>query len=317
MADKTKQYRPFLLKFMTHRDKTDYLKEKEFTQEELLLICPSHLVRFFSKMAYGVEEPAAGDFPTKCRHTTLLNYKKAISFFMPRRSPSWDDIDKRGNPTKSDAVNELIKAIKKHKVWRTGSKLQARQPLEYNEFLQLMEAAGEVVSDKNKATRFRAMLATQWQLIRQVDNTQKIQAENLLVLMELKNFITCQMQWSKNILEERDSPLQLLVGSMDERLCVMIHLAAHLETHFEKETGGGQGSFVFGNGVDGDRFARSILGKIMASDKFENNTLGPIGTHSIRKGAATFAGRNGVIKDHINLRGGGRQIRGLWTDTLR
>ena len=50
-----------------------------------------------------------------------------------------------------------------------------------------------------------------------------------------------------------------------------------METHFSKETSATTESFIFGIGKDGDRFARAMLGQIMASNNFQANTLGPIG----------------------------------------
>ena len=41
--------------------------------------------------------------------------------------------------------------------------------------------------------------------------------------------ITIKLCWSKNVMEERDAPTQLLVGAMDYRYCVLTSTALWLE----------------------------------------------------------------------------------------
>jgi len=43
--------------------------------------------------------------------------------------------------------------------------------------------------------------------------------------------ITIKLCWSKNVMEERDAPTQLLVGAMDYRYCVLTSTALWLEHH--------------------------------------------------------------------------------------
>ena len=48
-----------------------------------------------------------------------------------------------------------------------------------------------------------------------------------------------QVRWSKNVMEERDCPDQVLVGAMDPLFCTLLLLGAHLE--MTVMMGGGMG----------------------------------------------------------------------------
>ena len=86
----------------------------------------------------------------------------------------WDEVRGEGNPTRSLAVKNLIKRVKKHKVRHTGSDSQARRPVTYEEMLLLLNLTTAVLTDRLKVLCFRAMLCLQWQLIARVDDMQKV-----------------------------------------------------------------------------------------------------------------------------------------------
>jgi len=50
----------------------------------------------------------------------------------------WDEVRKDGNPTKSHAVNKIIKEVEKHEVRGTGINTEACLPMEWDEFLSLL-----------------------------------------------------------------------------------------------------------------------------------------------------------------------------------
>ncbi|CAK4569645.1 unnamed protein product [Aphanomyces euteiches] len=87
---------------------------------------------------------------------------------------------------------------------------------------------------------------------------------------------------------------------MDDLLCPLLNLAVYIElldlTKFDT-------TFLFGNGMDGDRGIRSLLSVALESSRFRKLVHGNLGTHSIRKGAATYCAKCGIAKDHIELRG--------------
>jgi hypothetical protein len=66
--------------------------------------------------AYGTPEPGHDNLPEKCCSTTIKYHKKVISLYMPQWNMVWDEVQKEGNPTKSQAVNNLIKENERHEV---------------------------------------------------------------------------------------------------------------------------------------------------------------------------------------------------------
>ena len=93
---KPKDYEAALCQVMNAKDSVTHPPTKVFSQEELLALTPTHIVEFFNLKAYGKKNPAPDDKPTKCRSTTLLNYKKKISWFHPRKDQQWDSIRGKG-----------------------------------------------------------------------------------------------------------------------------------------------------------------------------------------------------------------------------
>lgn len=97
---KEKRYFNILCRFMSYKDGGVLYDPAttEFTQEQLLQITPSHLKRWMCSIAYGMPDPGPGDHPRRGRSSAIENSKKAISFYMPRRTP-WDVPTMIGNPT--------------------------------------------------------------------------------------------------------------------------------------------------------------------------------------------------------------------------
>ena len=85
-------------------------------------------------------------------------------------------------------------------------------------------------------------------------------------------------------------------------MCALLHLAVYCELTFGPTTTG-QDSFVFGTGKNLDNHAYHIISKALALGEFEGSVNGCLGTHSIRKGASTYAAKSGAGKDDITNRG--------------
>ena len=49
--------------------------------------------------------------------------------------------------------------------------------------------------------------------------------------------LKCQFKWSKNIVEERQTPQQILLGAMDEDFCVLCALGIYLQFVLEFHDG--------------------------------------------------------------------------------
>ncbi|KAE9345956.1 hypothetical protein PF008_g8514 [Phytophthora fragariae] len=134
----TARYKPELTKFTSFKDDVEYSNDCVFTPEELLRITPDRLCHWMHQQAYGDPEPSEVMRPVHRRSNTLEFSKKATSSFMPRINSTWDPVTERGNPTRSDAVNKLIKKVKKFEVRREGSESKAHRALEFEEFMSLL-----------------------------------------------------------------------------------------------------------------------------------------------------------------------------------
>lgn len=134
----TASYKTVLLKFMSFLDNTEYPRGTCFNQEDLLRIKPEDVCRYMNLKAYNNPNPDESCRPMHARSNTLNHIKKTLSFFMPRRRSNWDPVRCEGNPTRSSEVNELIKRVQKFEVRREGVESNARRPIEYDEYLNLL-----------------------------------------------------------------------------------------------------------------------------------------------------------------------------------
>ena len=294
-----KRYKATLSRFMSFKDKRHYDWTTSFSVEQLLAVTPDDVCDWMNTRAYGAAVPTEDMKPIFTRSTTLEFAKKAISCFMPRRNALWDPIRQEGNPTRSDPVNRLIKTIKRFEVRKEGVPSKAGRHIEYEEFLPLISLIHSNESMQSSQYLLLSVLPMQWHLIARIDDMMKLKFENIHFNHQYPGTLLCQMRWSKNISEEREAPVQIIVGSMDPKLCPLLNLAVFIEHSVNVISS----PFVYGNPSVGDRVVRRFLQKCFNSDSFHRLEDGNLGTHSLRKGAATYAGRAGVPKDYINRRG--------------
>ena len=80
---KVKGYRAVLAAFMSHKDSCTYVRTHQFEEDALIEIVPEDICRWMNKKAHGVEDPTEDVRPTSARSSSLMFYKKAISYFMP------------------------------------------------------------------------------------------------------------------------------------------------------------------------------------------------------------------------------------------
>ena len=121
-------YQRYIVAFMSHLHGMQYEKDMVFSDVELSNVTATDVEHYLCLKAYGVMEIVSNlERPTLCRSNTLEVYKKAISFCIPNRIPTWDPVSKIGNPTKSVDVNQLIKAVRKHEVRTEGAKSQVKR----------------------------------------------------------------------------------------------------------------------------------------------------------------------------------------------
>ena len=289
-------YTPYLRRFMSWKDKTDYAVGTNFTDAQLLEIRPSHIVRYMSLLAYGSEEPGDNDRPTRRRSSGLDFVKKAISFFMPNQNVKWNVESQTGNPTMSVAVNNLIKRIKKAEVRKRGKQSNAKRDMKRTEFrktLRLLEGFG----DHQRRHRIPTMMKLQFHIIGRADDISNLETYDLRQHDKFKAFaLQTKVSWSKNVLEERVCPDQILLGAMDADFCVLLALGCFLETRFSsfhQDPQGQQRRFLFGCSDEDDepirvneRYQR-VLRKVWTTNaEFKElvaQVRGGIGTHSMRK----------------------------------
>ncbi len=146
-------------------------------------------------------------------------------------------------------------------------------------------------------------------MIAQVDDTANFELCDLKGHPEFQFAITCKMCWSKNVLEERNAPDQILFGSMNASYCVLLALATYLE--YWCETGGGKTSkYIFSDDIDSsaptrskNQFRNQLDKSVLKNSELELLQEGSLGTHSLRKFASTFACRSGCTVFEVELRG--------------
>ena len=92
-----KRYAKIMHQFLLHRGSTRHysladIKDGLITDDELVSITPDDIKQYLCDKAYGHRDPGVNDFPRLCRSNTLVVYKKAISWFLPRQSQPWDEL---------------------------------------------------------------------------------------------------------------------------------------------------------------------------------------------------------------------------------
>ena len=100
-------------------------------------------------------------------------------------------------------------------------------------------------------------------------------------------------------MEERDSPCQVLFGSIDPRFCPHANLGPWLKYHFELDPQ--ENEFIFSycsldDPIHIKERIREALNDVLRGDGFTVARVRVLGTHSVRKFAVTFARGNGCSK---------------------
>ena len=287
-----------MISLMSFLDNTEYADNTAYSPERLAQVTDVDIYRYLANKAFGTPEPSADDLPDRCRSTTIKFHKKAISHFMPRRRMVWDEIRNEGNPTKSQAVNDLIKKIERHEVRGTGVATAARRPIEWEEYIMLLIAARHVFSHREEVMyMILAVMTLQWHFIGRIDDIMCLITTTVQRNLRNPFCLQLKMRKSKNIRSERDMPTQIFFASMDPLVCPVLNLAVYVEM-FGTE---GVGKNIF-EGSTPSRFA-DYLDRLILSSRFHAVRAGKLGTHSLRKGPSTYASRFGLLRDWISLRG--------------
>ena len=295
-----------------------YPKNISFETEHILTLTPEDIVSYFNLKVFGTTEPDQDCTPKLGRSSSLLYYKKAISYFMPNKLLGWNVATSSGNPTKSVLVNNLINKVKKMEVRKQGKDSQARRPLTIDEFKYTVRKLKDGDDDVWRYA-LPALCSFQFHLIARIDDTCQFMMNELVVHDLFPFALRGRMRWSKNVLEERHCPSQIILGSNDPDFCVLLNIGIYLEYMFPTEMNdeGLVNCFsIAKKSYNTKKRAGKILSDIFTSDDFNTNfgdgrtSIGAVlGSHSLRKCAATHARRNGCSRDEIDLRGRWKHLK--------
>eukprot|EP00804_Cyclotella_cryptica_P017932 CCRYP_001288-RA/>CCRYP_001288-RA protein AED:0.36 eAED:0.36 QI:0/-1/0/1/-1/1/1/0/305 len=305
---------------MSYTNKISYPKDWEFSIEELAPIMPEMIYKWFAFQAFGKENPSPTDNPTGGKSNSLLAYKKMLSFFMVNRLPSWDEMHRHGNPTKSSIVNDLISFVKKKETRGQGKESKADRAFEHSEFQQVLGAFHHASpEDFNCKYRYAAIIKFMFHYISRGDDAAHVFKSSLKQSSEYPWALVCTLRWSKNVHEQRDCPPQIMLGSMNADYCVMLSLAVFLGEWIQR----GQGrtsQWLFSDGTstvtsseaeiqkEVDRCKGGLytqLKRIVKSETFTpdpaiSNSCSGLANHSTKKYATTHGRRRGVPKDFMD-----------------
>lgn len=166
------------------------------------------------------------DRPTHGRSGSLRCAKRPLSFFMPHRTVPW--CQRKGNPTESALVNDMIKEAKKFKVRGEGAPSHAKRPLKQDEFRKTIDLFRAQPDFKHKR-KCPMMAVWQCNLIERVDDVANFKVNDPRGHGDCDFALKTKVRWSKNIMEERQCLPQISLGAMDPVFCVILNLAIHLE----------------------------------------------------------------------------------------
>jgi len=313
------QYRPYVVKFFSWHHRIQYPRTFSPPPAAYDGITPLIIVRYMKLLAYGTETPGPDDHPTQRRSSGLSFLKKALSYFWPDNTSPWNSQAQCGNPTMSKEVNKLLEMVKKSEVRKQGKESNAKRDMKRPEFKKMLQLLQESRGFANQY-KTTAMLKLQFQLIARMDDICNLETAGLREHEQFGAFaLQTQVAWSKNVNEERDCPPQIILGANDPDFCCLISLAGYLESRFEATWGSAR--FLFGERNDDSEPSRTnsnysnALKAQWRKDAFkqvQSQVRGGIGTHSIRKFAATWASEHGCTTQEVETRGrwkGGRSGR--------
>ncbi len=169
-------------------------------------------------------------------------------------------------------------------------------PEEYEQVQELIW----ILEDTETALCAAAYFSFQFAMIGRLDDTAKFRQPDLQPYSKYPDYaVMGHLPWSKDVVEERDAPQQLIFGAMDPRYDTLSLLGLWLEYRFEFHPEENEFIFCMGCLEDPIRIKetmRRVLSTVLKDDEFHVRDLGLLGSHSIRKFAVTFARGNGCSK---------------------
>jgi hypothetical protein len=96
---------------------------------------------------------------------------------------------------------------------------------EFEQTVQLLEESNEIKKKYMVATAAKF----QYTMVARIDDTANFKEEDSKPNPQFESTLLCRMCWSKNVLEERDAPDRILLGSTDVLYCILLALGIYLK----------------------------------------------------------------------------------------
>jgi hypothetical protein len=310
-----KLYKPSLDHLMSFIVGRPFARNYIYSDDELNAITPAHVLQWMNFRTFGTINPAVDANPISARSSSLQYWKKAISFFHPNRLMVWSAGRNEGNPTRSVEINNLIKRVKKKEVRKQGVASQTRRAITELEFRTLHTVFRDVSNSMLWRYGMSAMINFQFHVIARIDDTTQLLIDHIRVHDSFPNCLKTKLNWSKNVGDERDAPWQIVMGSMDTTYCVLVSMAIWMEINMRANANAANSPYLFSfsddvavpsGGLKAKCIAQTIFGqKVFKMEQFCNtaDSGSLLGSHSIRKYAATHARKCGCNKDEKDIRG--------------
>lgn len=236
-----RQYQCYIVSLMSFFHAVDYPPDQTFTRAELLELTPHTIKYWMADKAFGDPDydVERGDRPVYARSNTLAMMKKAVSYFMPNKGQGWivnPDGTGFGNPTMSNPVNGLLNEVKKFEVRNEGAGSQTKRALRQAEFRKTLELLKREDDSAHKLL-YPCIAVVQYNIIGRVDDCCELLMTDPRGHPQFDFALKTKVRWSKNVMEERNCPDQILLAASDSDFCVHLHLATYMEYALELNNG--------------------------------------------------------------------------------
>lgn len=302
-----RKYKSVLSKFFTYLHGVPYARNHEFSAEELDEVTYDDVLNYFKMRCFETTTPDYEDqnLVVLYRVETVEFWKKSISWFFNHYGLV--------NKTQCLRIRNFLILIRRMELRGKGQGDNSMRPIEHREFLYLLRKLKEDHARSTIIHKFGlpAMLCYQFAMICRLDDATQLPVTNL---RRHEKFPTVALQsrltWSKNAHEQRDAPWQSLLGSINTTFCVIVNMGLWLEMNLGTTPGANLSPYVFAfshdnnipsGGIRSKQKAGNILSRVFSDPFFGNDAN--LGSHSIRKFAATHCRNNGMSTDDVNTRG--------------
>ena len=182
------------------------------------------MYRYFCYRTFGKEDVCAADVPLFWRAVSLEYHKKAISYFMIDKKHMWNETNEMGIPTRATIINNLLDFIVKKQAQQLGKASNVVRALTITEFAQIITIL-RGMKDTIRRYSMSAYFIFQYNITGRIDDVAHMYLVNVKINPDFPFTLLVHIVWSKNILDERASPDQILLGANDPTYCVLLALA--------------------------------------------------------------------------------------------